>query len=163
MIERVEPANPHPCDDCPWRTANFNKKPDPHKLYTVTNLKRLWRGMRKGINMTCHPTDPRMVEYEGVKAGSEDKPAHECTGSLILKLRELQKFDILCRKNPDAPNLFKLYQAFHPWGMTKAGMADLMARVVMPGFGGLAVHVRDLDLNEAVSFALLGEWKGDWE
>ena len=46
-----------PCQACPWRVENHGKR-HPDGWYTKANLRRLWSGIRRGEEMSCHPTDP---------------------------------------------------------------------------------------------------------
>lgn len=66
----VKPATQHPCVHCPWRAANQGK-PHPGGWYTKANLQRLWAGMRRGGDMTCHPTDPAIPVPEGIRPAPE--------------------------------------------------------------------------------------------
>jgi len=43
--------------------------------------------------MTCHPTDPDNVVPEGCKAAPDDGETYECTGALVLVIRELRAFE----------------------------------------------------------------------
>lgn len=77
------------CDTCPWRVVNHGK---PHKAgwYRISNLKRLWAGLRSGRapGMLCHSTDPKNTEYGG---SAPIKPGHEaeCGGAMFLLLRNI--------------------------------------------------------------------------
>src|ERR1700681_4104072 len=78
-----------PCDQCPWRLANQGKK-HPFKFYTKQNLRRLWKEVRGGGNaQSCHLTDPSHPNHVAVGAKSGAK-AKECSGSVIVVLREVQ-------------------------------------------------------------------------
>lgn len=119
-------ANPKPCADCPWRVENLKRKPDPHKFYTLANLRRLWKGLRNGERMTCHPTDPHMAEYEGLEKTADRKTTHECTGATILVQREIMRFQE-CAEEADAEGKkdgFRRYQKKYPGGLTKIGFAE---------------------------------------
>jgi hypothetical protein len=80
---------PRICDTCPWRVVNHGK---PHKAgwYRLSNLKRLWAGLRSGRapGMICHSTDPKNTEYGG---SAPVKPGHEaqCGGALYLMIRNM--------------------------------------------------------------------------
>lgn len=84
-----------PCDECPWRVANQGKR-HPGGFYRKDNLRRLWNQIRKGGGIqTCHPTDAAHADhrkYSGAKPGATPR---ECTGSVILILRELRYADTL--------------------------------------------------------------------
>jgi hypothetical protein len=45
--------------------------------YTKANLQRLWAGMRRGEDMTCHPTDP---DKPGPSGGTPVRGAQSLTG-----------------------------------------------------------------------------------
>lgn len=133
---RVASANPNPCDACPWRLANQGRKdvPQPH-FYAAGNLARLWRGVRSGARMSCHPTDSRMAEWEGYEDCADRDTTFECAGALLLQQREFTKFQALCEAQPDAKPgvLFKLYRSESPGGMTLEGLRHLVSRAM---FGG---------------------------
>lgn len=78
------------CATCPWRYENHRKK-HPAGWFNISNLKRLWNGIRTGEapGMICHSTDPKNVEYGGDKVV---KPGHErpCAGMVILVCVELE-------------------------------------------------------------------------
>jgi len=80
-----------PCASCPWLRHNHGQAPDPHKFYTPANARRLWRGIAAGTPMTCHPTDPRMNEWDGFTV----TPGHTrlCIGALALVKRSLDAFE----------------------------------------------------------------------
>ena len=84
-----------PCELCPWRVANHGKR-HPGGFYRKDNVRRLWNQIRRGGRLqSCHPTDPSHPdhrEHAGAKPGS--KPL-ECTGSVILILREMRYADTL--------------------------------------------------------------------
>lgn len=80
---------PRICDTCPWRVVNHGKR-HAAGWYRLSNLKRLWAGLRSGRapGMICHSTDPKNVEYGGV---APIKPGHEseCGGALYLLIRNM--------------------------------------------------------------------------
>lgn len=88
---KIHPARPTACSQCPWRASNQSRR-HPGGWYTRKNLLRLWNGMRtaKAPGMTCHPTDPNNPVPEGCPSTPEGKKTHECTGALILIIRELR-------------------------------------------------------------------------
>lgn len=133
-IQTIAPACPRPCSSCPWRLANQNSKPDPHKFFTSANLKRLWGGLRKGARMTCHPTDPRMASFAGYEALADREVTHECTGGLTLQQRELMAYQAIAEANPKGPT-FKQYKQHHPNGLTLTGLRSIVERAM---FGGTA-------------------------
>lgn len=135
----VTKATLKPCKDCPWRASNFKRKPDPHKFYTLANLRRLWRGLRNGERMTCHPTDPEMAEFEGYEKTADREVTHECAGALILVQRELMRFQAEFPSGGLEPSpqtskeALRAYREHHPKGLTKVGLYRHMMTAV---FGG---------------------------
>ncbi len=76
-----------PCAQCPWRLSNQGKR---HRFgfYTKANLRRLWNEVRGGgLPQSCHPTDPTHPNH-GAKPDSKPQ---ECSGSVIVVLREVRK------------------------------------------------------------------------
>lgn len=128
-----------PCAHCPWRAENLKRKPDPHKFYTLGNLRRLWRGLRNGERMTCHPTDPEMEEFEGYEKTAEREVTHECAGALILIQRELMRFQAeyptgALETSPQAgKDALRRYREKHPKGLTKVG---LFRHMMNAAYGG---------------------------
>lgn len=154
----IKPACPQPCKACPWRLANQGSKPDPHKFYTASNLARLWRGLRNGARMSCHPTDPRMAEFKGYEALSDRDVTHECAGALTLQQRELMRFQDLALENPGGPTL-KTYRKQHPKGMTREGLVSIVERTVFGGTGLDVVPMATPDLNDTeIGYDVLGAW-----
>lgn len=129
----VEPACPVPCKFCPWRLANQGSKPDPHKFYTKGNLARLWKGLRAGARMSCHPTDPRMAEFEGYEALAERESTNECAGALVLVQREWMVFQGLCTANPKSKKTLQLYREHRPNGLVREGLIAIMERGLLGG------------------------------
>lgn len=87
-------CSPRACAHCPWRESNQGKRTPGH-YYTAANLRRLWTGLRTGDapGMTCHPTDPNNPVPEGCPAVPEGTETKECTGSLLLVMRELKMIE----------------------------------------------------------------------
>ena len=145
----VKPANPKPCAACPWRLANQGRKDvaQPH-FYQPANLRRLWKGVRAGARMSCHPTDPRMSEWEGYEDCANREVTHECAGSLILQQREFMRFQEYVIAQPEAKrgSLFKLYRLESPNGMTLEGLRAMVARVMFGGtpLGGIKMTALEL-------------------
>lgn len=142
------PANRKPCKDCPWRTSNLKRKPDPHKFYTLANLRRLWKGLRDGERMTCHPTDPEMAEFEGHEKTAERPVTHECTGALIVQQREVMRFQECCHEAEEdgKKDGFQRYRRKYPKGMTRNGLAEVAFTFVSGGgFGGMPMAKPDLN------------------
>lgn len=154
----IKPACPVPCKSCPWRLANQGSKPDPHKFYTKTNLARLWRGLRDGARMSCHPTDPRMAEFAGYESLADRDTTHECAGALTLVQREFMKFQELAEANPTGKTL-QQYKKLHPKGLTRYGLIGIIERAT---FGGTVLDRTAMtlpDLNDAeIGYDVLGTW-----
>jgi hypothetical protein len=133
---KVIPASPQACAACPWRLSNQGSTPDPHKFYTKGNLARLWKGLRNGARMSCHPTDPRMAEFEGYEACADQSKTSECAGGLILQQREFSLFVALCKELPKGSKKgLKLYKETRPTGLTRHGLIQVMERQVFAGTG----------------------------
>jgi hypothetical protein len=142
----IAPATLHPCVHCPWRTTNQGK-PHPLGWYTKANLRRLWAGMRRGEDMSCHPTDPRNPVPDGARPAPEGSTTLECAGSLILKQREVMHFQQLAEDHP-GEDPFKLYRQAHPRGLTRDGLWAVVSRAMfggVPVIGGLAMTRPDLN------------------
>jgi hypothetical protein len=126
----AEPV-PHaaePCRDCPWRTENRGRR-SKGGWYSLSNLRRLWSGMRRGERMSCHPTDPRMAEiadqaYEGFKPAPPDAKGKECVGAMVLVRRELG----ICVGTYGSD--IGSYRRARPRGLTKHGLAAALEREV---------------------------------
>lgn len=125
----VEPAAPRPCSACPWRTSNHGK-PHPDGWYTARNRERLWGGLRRGVSMTCHPTDPDNPVPASQAPVSPSATTHECTGGHVLQQRELHYLDRILRDG----GTWADYRRAHPRGLTREGAAELVSRLA---FGGL--------------------------
>jgi hypothetical protein len=146
-LHRVEPACPVPCKHCPWRLANQGSKPDPHKFYTPGNLAQLWRGLRSGARMSCHPTDPRMAEFEGYEALADRESTHECAGALVIVQREWMVFQGMCvAGNKKA---LQVYCRARPNGLTREGLIALMERAMLGGTVLNPVAMSRPDLGDA--------------
>ena len=154
----VKPACPVPCKSCPWRLANQGSKPDPHKFYTKANLARLWKGLRDGARMSCHPTDPRMAEFAGYESLAERDTTHECAGALTIIQREFMKFQDLAEADPKGQTL-KQYRKLYPKGLTRFGLVAIYERAVF-GNSGLAGTTMSMpDLNDAeIGYDVVGTW-----
>ena len=136
-LKKVEPACPVPCKFCPWRLANQGSRPDPHKFYTPGNLARLWKGLRNGARMSCHPTDPRMAEFAGYEALVDREVTNECAGALVIVQREFMTFQNLAAANPESKKVVALYRKQRPNGMTHSGLIALVERAM---FGGTILN-----------------------
>jgi hypothetical protein len=154
----IAPATQHPCVHCPWRTANQGK-PHPLGWYTKANLRRLWARLRRGEDMSCHPTDPRNPVPKGTRPAPEGSTTLECAGSLILKQRELMRFQKLAERHPGKDS-FKLYRHAHPLGLTRDGLWAVVDRALFGGvplIGGLKMTRPDLN-EPGISAPDLAAW-----
>lgn len=150
MADTVAAANPSACAHCPWRLANQGKADDPHGFYKRSNLKRLWSGLRNGVRMTCHPTDPRMSDFEHAPTVKDDAQTYECTGALTLQQREFMKFQAALESGSA-----KAYSLRSPY-MSRAGLIAMVNRtIVFPG----ETPMSKPDLNDSsIGYEPLGEW-----
>lgn len=145
-IQEIAGALPNACALCPWRISNQGT-PHPHGFYDKANIKRLWDGIRRGDapGMSCHPTDPRMAEFEGYEETAERTRTHECMGSWVMVAREMERFQAICkaveREQQDGAT-FRSGEALRRYraatsgkAMTREGLAEWAWRiaVVMPG------------------------------
>lgn len=130
----VHPASPRPCVHCPWRTANQGKR-HPGHWYSKANLRRLWSKLRRGDDMTCHPTDPLMEVPDGVAPAPETARTTVCTGSLVLKQREFMRYQHIMHEHPDwgAAQTHREYRRQHPRGLTLDGLRRVLEQSI---FGG---------------------------
>jgi hypothetical protein len=134
---------PDPCIACPWRTANHGRR-HPDGWYTAANRDRLWAGLRRGEQMSCHPTDPdNPVSDAAAAAGYRPAPEHaqrrECVGAIVLQQRELMLVQ-------EAPTI-AAYRKDRPRGLTREGIARLVERAIFGGtpIGGPAMPRPDLN------------------
>jgi hypothetical protein len=150
-MTRLAPAALRPCMHCPWRSANQGKR-HPGGWYTKANLRRLWAGLRRGEDMSCHPTDPS-------NPASADATTLECAGSLILKQREFMRFQRIAEENPGEDAL-GLYRRRHPRGLTRGGLLAVVERALLGGTPLIgAPEMTRPDLNEpGISAPNLAEW-----
>lgn len=155
LDQPVLPAKPKACAHCPWRLANQAKvgHADPHKFYSKSNLARLWKQLRNGELMTCHPTDPRMGEFEHAPKVKPDGTTHECTGALILQQRELMRY-----QEATDPGGTGSYPTRAPW-MSRRGLLRIAERAMF-GHTFLDREMSRPNLNDAdVGYPPLGDWK----
>jgi hypothetical protein len=157
-------AAPQACAHCPWRLANQGT-PHPHGFYTKRNLARLWAGLRSGEapGMTCHPTDPRMAEFEGYEENAERDVTLECRGAIVLVVREVMRFQAICHQ-VEAGDLagpaLRAYRQQAPKGLTRDGLAEAVSRFLL-GATPLAREIQcdSRQVNdEAIGYPPLGEW-----
>jgi hypothetical protein len=132
-LHAVEPACPVPCKFCPWRLANQGSKPDPHKFYTLGNLARLWKGLRSGARMSCHPTDPRMAEFAGYESLADRVSTNECSGALVIVQREFMVFQNMALADPENKKTLQQYRKARPNGLTREGLITLAERAMLGG------------------------------
>lgn len=83
--------------------------------------------------MSCHPTDPRMAEFEGYEALAVRESTNECTGALIIVQREWMVFQNLALENPKSKKTLQTYKKLRPNGMTREGLILIAERAM---FGG---------------------------
>lgn len=145
-LAKIVPACPRACAACPWRVANQGTE-HPHRFYTPGNLARLWRGLRNGARMSCHPTDPRMAEFSGYEECGDREKTAECAGALVVVQREFMLFQGIVRRDPKGKAL-RQYALMRPRGkgMSRAGLVAVMERHVFAGSGlaGTAMATPDL-------------------
>jgi len=145
-------AAEHPCRACPWRLDNQGTR-HPGGWYTQANLRRLWAGLRRGEDMSCHPTDPRNPVPDGWRPAPPDSVTRECAGSLILKQREVHLLQERYGSDP------KRYRRGRPFALTTQGIVAVVNRVIFGGVLGTAPMTL-CDLNEpGVGYPPLGTWK----
>lgn len=148
----VESACQKACSACPWRLSNQQKQ-HPLKWYTLANLRRLWKGLRDGEKMTCHPTDPDNPLPEGVPELPKDVVTRECSGYLTLAQREFYRFQKVAESNPDfkGREAYREYKRQNPKGMTFAGLQYLLERALYGAntkVMGLGAPMTKPDLND---------------
>lgn len=158
-MTRIAPAARRPCVHCPWRAANQGK-PHPGGWYAKANLRRLWAGLRRGGDMSCHPTDPSNPVPPGVRPAPADAATLECAGSLILRQREFMRFQRIAQENPEG-DAFRLYRLQYPRGLTRGGLLAVVERAMLGGvplIGGLQMTRPDLD-EPGISAPGVAEWE----
>lgn len=151
---------PSPCKACPWRLANQGTR-HPDGWYSKANLRRLWAKLRRGEMMSCHPTDPGLVlspkaQEAGYQAAPEHAQVKECVGAHVLTQREFMRFQ------DDAGADFRAYWQLNPRGLTRTGLAALLAQALFGGTiaGDGAPKLPKPNLNDPeIGF----EWVGDWQ
>lgn len=143
MTKPIAEPTPRACAACPWRLSNQGT-PHPHGFYSTANLRRLWNGLRLGNapGMTCHPTDPRMAEFEGYEKTAEREQAHECAGSIVLLVREAQRLQAFCLDVEDeeaagvalrAGEALRRYRAAVRSPLSRGVLADVVWRFLAGG------------------------------
>lgn len=152
----TDQVTPTACLACPWRLANQGTA-HPDGWYTQKNLSRLWARLRRGGDMSCHPTDPTVPISDKAKAaGYRIAPEHaevrECVGAHVLKQRELMRAQ-------DYPTP-AAYRRANPLGLTREGLAAILSRAI---FGSTPLDGRTMpipDLNDPdIGHRPLGEWE----
>jgi hypothetical protein len=124
---------------------------DRFAWYSDANRNRLWRGLRSGERMTCHPTDCRHPQINGKRA-PETVQTRECAGALILVQREVMK----AQATPE--HLFRRYRREHPHGLTISGIAAIVERFIFGGVFGSRMGRPNLD-DKDIQHAPLGVWE----
>lgn len=157
--DRVYQASPKACAACPWRLSNQGTR-NGKGWYSKANLQRLWAGLRRGERMTCHPTDPRMID-EGLQV-SDGAKTTECTGSLILVQREALVFQQLCmavESGESTTPALTAYKRATPRGLTRKGLLSLASRL-LPSTRAVEIHMASPDLGDPeIGYEPLGRWK----
>jgi hypothetical protein len=156
MSEQVTGCADAPCASCPWRKSNQGKDSpivEGHRFrwYSRQNQNRLWRGLRDGERMTCHPTDSCHPQISG-KQTPATVQTRECAGALILVQREMMIAQAMADKG------FKRYRRERPFGLTICGMRVIVERVLFAGLSSCKMgrpNLADAD----VYYEPLGKWK----
>ena len=131
------PANPASnilCPQCPWLKANHGKR-SKGGFYRKDNLRRLWNQVRNGgRQQSCHLTDPSHPDHTAAGASPDAQP-RECTGSIVLITREIEKLrDIAGPDQEVRPEHLSQYLKQNPKGITKRGMTYwLIQRIHLGG------------------------------
>jgi hypothetical protein len=148
---KMSQAAPRPCAQCPWRTANQGKR-NAHGFYRKENLRRLWRGLRAGERMTCHPTDPMMAEFSGYENTAGRAVTRECAGALILTQRELVRFQAAGEQADKAHTkdaLVRYRSAVGSRAMSAGGLAEIAWIALTAGrLSPAGLPMRAMNLNE---------------
>jgi hypothetical protein len=150
---RRHPAALVPCQACPWRLANQGRR-HPGGWYTAANLRRLWAGLRRGEDMSCHPTDPANPVPDGWRQVPPDTRTRECAGALILKQREVMVLQEVYGSDPRA------YRRGRPHGLTSQGVLAVVERAIFGGgpIGGIVMTRPNLN-EPGIGYPPLGPWK----
>jgi hypothetical protein len=155
MSEHVTQCAEAPCASCPWRKSNQNKESprvEGHRFtwYSKANQRRLWRELRNGERMTCHPTDSAHPQANG-RQTPDTVQTRECAGALILVQREM----MIAQAIPDKG--FKRYRRSRPHGLSLCGMRVVVERVLFAGLSTCKMGRPDLNLAD-VQYEPLGVW-----
>jgi hypothetical protein len=156
MSEAVTGCADAPCASCPWRRSNRGKDSPKvegfrYRWYSRQNQNRLWKGLRNGERMTCHPTDSRHPQING-RETPETVQTRECAGALILVQREM----MIAQAMPDKG--FRTYRRTRPFGLTLTGMRVIVERVLFAGLSSCKMGRPDLNEPD-VHYDRLGEWR----
>lgn len=115
------------CETCPWLKKNQGKK---HKAgwYKLSNLKRLWNGLRTGKapGMICHSTDPSSKEYGGSDKIKPDSKPTPCAGAILALGKHVNEMN--------ASGDYNTYAARKTRPITKRGVMSLYEQQI---FGGI--------------------------
>lgn len=157
LTPAAEPSEAEPCRTCPWRLDNHGKR-HPDGWYTQRNRDRLWSGLRNGSAMSCHPTDPDnevspAAQAAGHKPAPADSQVLECRGGIILQQREVHLLTVAHGGDQ------RSYRAARPLGLTRAGIAAVVMRLLyggVPLVGGRKMALPNL--NAPVSHHRLPPW-----
>lgn len=139
-----------PCAHCPWRASNQGKR-HPNGWYTKANLRRLWKGLRRGEAMSCHPTDvnnPVTPEDEaaGHRPAPEGMEVRECAGAVILCQREVMVFQEIAKHYKPGASM-REYRRLRSRGLTLDGLGEIVSRVLFSGTPLTSGDMSKPDLN----------------
>lgn len=131
FTENTIAAAASPCRGCPWLVENHGKR-HADGWYTKANLRRLWVGIRRGEQMTCHATDAtnpvsERAQAQGQKVIPEHAAVRECTGALIMGQREADVFNRVIAAGGNFSAYRKLRGAR---AMTMTGLRRLVERAI---------------------------------
>lgn len=153
----VAPSLPRACSHCPWRISNQGKR-TTDGFYSKANLHRLWSVMKQGELMSCHPTDPRMNEFESAPRVRDGATTHICTGATILAQREWMRFQTIAQAHPDR-DPFRVYRALEGPRMTRDGLFATAMQASVGESNPLITAVGHPDLGDLdVQYLALGLW-----
>ncbi len=103
--------------------------------------------------MSCHPTDLNNPvtpkdEAAGYRPAPEGTEVRECAGAVILCQREAMVLQgIVDELGPGRNDGLKVYRERRPGGMTRGGLAEVVARALF-GHSPLALGMPQPDLNQ---------------
>lgn len=126
------------CPQCPWLISNHGRR-SKGGFYRKDNLRRLWNQVRRGgRQQSCHLTDPSHPDHVAAGADPGAQP-RECTGSLVLVTREIEKMRHMAMAANDGdeeiiPDIVESYLRENPKGLSKLGVQYwLIHRILLSG------------------------------